>query len=219
MGLTIHYEFKFKGSGEEVKARLQGVWSAAIKLGFKSVSKMVELDYSKHFNDDLENIRCGGDDYEGYRWIKIQYEPRGKWVGDKHFPENDTAMFKGWAFRTWAGKGCEPTNIGLISKDGENWIGSAFTKTQYAEQFVSCHLLVITLLDYCKQVGILERVSDEGDYWKTRDLSVLGGNINQSTKFITQMNDVLKSVAGDFGVESAIDKSKNYVKVLKKKRI
>lgn len=219
MGLTIHYEFKFKGNGEEVKARLQGVWSTAIKLGFKSASRLFELDYSKHFNDDLENIRCGGDDHDGYRWIKIQYEPRGKWIGDKHYPEKDTTLYKGWALRVWAGKGCEPTNIGLISKDGENWIGSAFTKTQYAEQFVKCHLLVISILDYCKQIGILESVSDEGDYWEKRDLSLLGENINQSTKFIADMGKVLKSVAGGFGVESSIDKCKNYVKVKKTSRL
>lgn len=219
MGITIHYEFKFKGTPEQALEKLKKVRNTALDLPFEKVKEIWELDYSKGFNDDTENKRAVGDDTESYRWAKIQYEQRGKWKNNALISDPNTKLYKGWVFTAWSGAGCEPTNIGLVSYDNMNWSGGAFTKTQYAEQFVRCHLLIVSILDVCKMIGILKSVSDEGEYYETRNLSVLGGNINQSTEFIQAIAGKLKSAVGEsVHIESEIEKSKNYVKISKTKK-
>lgn len=217
MGLTVHYDLKFRGIPEQVLDKLKRIRNIALDLPFKNVGEIWELDYSKDLNDDAENSRIANIDAESYRWAKIQYAPR---YIDGLKGEFDAKQFKGWVFKIWVGSGCEPTNIGLISRDNKNWFGSAFTKTQYAEHFVKCHLLVISILDVCKKFGILKSVSDEGEYYETRDLSVLGDNINQSTNFIKGISTILKKACGDnMQIDSAVEKSENYVKIKKPSKI
>jgi hypothetical protein len=126
-------------------------------------------------------------------------------------PQQDEKRHKGYVVCICTDRGSEPTNIGLVSKDGENWVGNAFTKTQYAEHFVKSHLTVVAILDACKQFGILASVSDEGEYWETRDVKVLGENINESTAFIKQMGGMIAGLGFD-KVDSSIKESENYVK-------
>lgn len=216
MGLTIHYDFEFKGTPKEALSKLESIRNIAMDLPFKEVGDLWELDYSKNFNDDIENKRIAGKDSESYRWAKIQYGPK---YSEGLIGKLDVSQFKGWVFTVWTGKGCEPTNIGLKSRDNAHWFGCAFTKTQYAEQFVRCHLLVVSILDVCKKFGILKNVSDEGEYYETRDLSMLGDNINESTKFIQQIGSMIKKANSKTAhIESAIDGCKNYVAVKKSKK-
>ncbi len=215
MGLTIHYDLKFQGTAEEARVKLQEISRVARALSFKNIGKIWELDYSKDFNNDEENKRKAGEDEDGYRWAKIQSQPRGDWIGRTRYPNKDGSKYKGYTVELWAGEGCEPTNLGLISKDGRNWRGHAFTKTQYAEHFVGAHLLVITILDVCKKLGILKSVSDEGDYWETRDLSLLGGNITESTKAIKKMHGDLKRAFKHDRIVGCIDECENYMTVKK----
>ena len=219
MGLTLHYELKFQGTAEEARAKLQEVSRMARALPFKNVGEIWELDYSKDFNNDDENKRQAGEDEDGYRWAKIQLQPRGEWIGRTQYPNKDGSKYKGYVVELWAGKGCEPTNLGLISKDGRNWMGHAFTKTQYAEHFVKAHLLVITILDVCKKLGILENVSDEGHYWETRDLWLLGKKITASTKFIKGLLHDLKKVNRKGSIKGYIDECENYMTVKKGARV
>ena len=202
MGLTVHWKLDFKGSEDEAKKKLETIKDICEDLPVEEVNGIWELDYSKCFNDDKENIRCAGKYSECYRWAKIQYEAR---------EIKDERLFKGFVVNIIIGEGCEPMNIGLISEDGLNWRGGAFTKTQYAVSFVKCHLLVISILDICKKIGILKSVSDEGDYWETRNLDCLAENINSSTNFIESINKALKK--NNINVISAIDESKNYMKI------
>lgn len=213
MGLTIHYNFKFKGTKEEARNKLLQVKTIAEKLPFKEVGDLWDLDYSKSFNDEEENKKCAKGKEGDYRWAKIQYEPRD--IDSSRIKISD-GKFEGLVLMLWAGNGCESTNIGLVSKDGFNWSGGAFTKAQYAEEFIKCHLLVVKILDVCQSLGILEEVSDEGDYWETRDLKVLGDNITESSLFIEIIGGMIKGLGFD-KIESAIDKSKNIVKVVNTK--
>lgn len=216
MGLTIHYKLKFKGSEAEAFSKLREARSAAIKLGFPEISEIWPLNFSKDYNNRAENEKVSGKEHSGsYRWAKIQYAPKNIQEGNTYRPPKDYTTFKGFVFIAWAGIECEPTNIGLISNDGENWAGEAFTKTQYAEDFVKCHLLVITMLDALNLISILEEVNDEGEYWETRDISKLGENINASTKMISEFAGKLKSIYPADQISSAIDKSKNIVNVKK----
>lgn len=111
------------------------------------------------------------------------------------------------------GSGCEWFDIqmGRIG-NSQKWRGWGFTKTQYAEDFVHCHLAVIKMLDLCKEAGILNKVNDEGNYWNTRDLKVLGNEINQYTFLIKSFFGALKDVVEEpLTVKSKIDKCENYV--------
>jgi hypothetical protein len=103
-------------------------------------------------------------------------------------------------FSAWPGEGCESLEIGLarypettewfdlrysrrpryrtIRTNLRGWHWGGFCKTQYAStygltHFLRCHLLVITVLDRAKELGILRQVNDEGHYWKRRRLDVL----------------------------------------------
>jgi len=219
MGLTLHYELRFQGTAEEVRVKLQEVSRIARTLPFKTIRDIWELDYSKDFNNNKENKRQAGEDEDGYRWAKIQLQPRGEWIGRIQYPNKDGSKYKGYVVELWAGKGCEATNLGLISKDGRNWMGHAFTKTQYAEHFVEAHLLVITILDVCKKLGILKSVNDEGNYWETRDLSLLGKNITASTKFIKGLLQDLKKITRKGLIKGCIDECENYMTVKKEARV
>lgn len=211
MGLTIHWDLKFKGTEEQAKDRLTKLVNVVKATGIpvKEISEVWELDYSKDFNNDVENARYGKENEDVYRWAKIQYQPRyveSSENGRRRFsmPEN-AGNYKGYVVRFWVGDGCEPTNIGLTSIDGKNWKGGAFTKTQYAVHFVNAHLTVIAILDTCKFLGILKNVSDEGDYWKTRDLSKLADNINEYDKLVSSISGALKRTFGESNSLCATD--------------
>lgn len=122
-------------------------------------------------------------------------------------------------FKTTVGKGCEQANIGmrLLPKEhkvsyekedgteghavisipeGHKWTWRSFCKTQFAleisiENFVQCHLTVIKMLDKAKELGFEVEVSDEGDYWEKRDLSLLIKNVGANAAAIA-------AIAGGF---------------------
>lgn len=120
------------------------------------------------------------------------------------------------SFGVWAGEGCESTDFNF-EKRGERWVCSSFTKTQYAEEFVKCHLLVIKVLDLFVEQGFTAKVNDEGEYWETRDLSKLAKSINEYTQMIQAICGGLKKAAEktnrDIRIEAPIDECKNYMKV------
>jgi hypothetical protein len=128
------------------------------------------------------------------------------------------------AFRTWPGEGCEAANFGLgqfpatldtprgVIRTGlTGWHWSSFCKTQYASNpgcggvphFLRCHLTVIAMLDRAKELGCLERVSDEGGLWEKRDLPALVEEIGSWNEMLAAFGGKLKDLLGD-GVESAI---------------
>jgi len=93
-------------------------------------------------------------------------------------------------------------------------VWSSFCKTQYANapelggwpNFQRAHLSVVAVLEHMQQIGFRVHVSDEGDFWQTRDLAVLARNIGQYDAMIAGMAGVLKdaSVAAGVPFESPI---------------
>ena len=91
------------------------------------------------------------------------------------------------------------------------WQWSSFCKTQYAsnpdcggaQNFLRCHLAVIKVLDHAKSLGVLDEVSDEGDFWEKRD-------VRELTQEVGQWNQMIATFAGrvkdwyDGDVEAAI---------------
>jgi hypothetical protein len=82
-------------------------------------------------------------------------------------------------FPAWPGQGCEPAAFGfckLPPVEGWHWSFSCCTqhasRTEHGglENFLRCHLAVISLLDAIKQAGLAEvEVKDDGGYWERRD--------------------------------------------------
>jgi len=196
MGLTIHWDLEFRGTDVEAFEKLQELRILAEKLPLAKIEGPAEFDYASFHNAVGAGKRDGG----WKHWASIQ----GGFCDHK--------VKKAFCLHLWPGEGCEPMNIGLRRLDNsENWDWHSFCKTQYAEEFVKCHLLVIRILDECKRLGILKRVNDEGDYWQTRDLSKLGQNINESTKMIQGLFGMLSQAFGKENVEAPITKKAAHV--------
>lgn len=225
MGLTIHYELKLATKyTEEARRRIEALRGHALRLPFKEVGEVMEFkddacDYEKYKDDE-------------YRWLKIQSQQYIT-VGNAHvgvIPEHIIA------FTTWPGEGSEPANFGLclypesierdgrkiITKLGTGFHWGSFCKTQYAsdpecggvENFLRCHLAVISLLDYAESIGILKSVSDEGKYWKKRDIEALASEVGEWNGFIAAFSGALKDAIGHIGnglrLESEIAKNPNF---------
>jgi hypothetical protein len=85
------------------------------------------------------------------------------------------------------------------------WFWSSFCKTQYASNsavggvpnFLKCHLAVVRLLDHAKELGILQGVTDEGDYWEKRDVKALAQELGSWNELVAAAFGKLKDQFGD----------------------
>jgi len=86
----------------------------------------------------------------------------------------------------------------------------SFIKTQYANDprcegfpnFLFAHAGACLLLDKLKEVGFKVRVSDEGNFYKNRDISALAKEIQSWDMMIASMGGFLKDMAHASGVEA-----------------
>jgi len=205
VGITIHWELASERKTKKaVCAQLEKVRQICLDLGFAEVGEVRHVP--------AKVCKAGTDARgldENLRWAMIQAQ---KYVRRGRYTRAVMPVEFFW-LPLWAGEGCEPTNLmlGRYPKE-KGWSGEGFTKTQYAEHFVQAHLLVIAALDACKKVSILKEVTDEAEFWETRDLKVLAKNINESTAFIAQVSELLKGQLGST-IESPIDACRNYMTV------
>lgn len=188
MGLTIHYSLKFRGDDEEAALIVKRLREKALILPFKRIGDTVHLvgqdacNYEKYRGKD-----------ESLTWLLIQAS------SEVDAPERVIA------FSAFPGKGCEPSNFGLCrfpKKKGWSW--ASFCKTQYAsefgaEHFVKCHLCVITMLDYAREIGLKIKVSDEGGYWKDRNLEKLTKEVGEWDAFVAAAVGKLGDIFGSNG--------------------
>lgn len=229
MGLTIHYQYRFIGSRDELRERLQ-----TIKNTIGELPEDVEVPGLFHYDagelksgggiglgpesDDRETVR---EYYRGSVTTSLagvhgsEYRiPGGEWQDER--PDTDgrfqmrwlpgeDAVIENWeAFilPVWIMPGCEPFQIVLgRSADGDEWVGRGFTKTQYAEDFFKAHLTVVTILDMVDAAGMLKDVSDEGGYWEERDLSVLTDSIKDYKALVEGIGAVLSKLGEEAGFE------------------
>ena len=190
MGLTIHNHLRSSTrspkKARELVARLRG---RALDLPFERVDDIIELsgqacDFNQ-YNREHPN-----------RWLLIQ-----------------------------AGQGCEEADFGLcrypatiavsdpthprvrrkIRTGLGGWTWGSFCKTQYASNpdaggvnnFLRCHLSVIRMLDHAKELGILQSVSDEGDFWEKRDLESLVREVGEWNEMLAALAGRFKDAVGD----------------------
>ena len=83
------------------------------------------------------------------------------------------------------------------------WSWKSFSKTQYAsnpecggvENFLRCHLTVVSLLDHAAKLGVLRKVSDESGFWQNRNVEALAKEVGewnaQIAGFVGQFKDAL----------------------------
>ena len=192
----------------------------ALTLHFETVSDV------HHFKGDECNFNNSPNDE--WRWLLIQA------VEDIEDKEDSRRSYMVTpieiiAFRTWPGKGCEPANFGLCRFPSEiefdkkiktnlekGWRWSSFCKTQYAmqgglEHFLKCHLTIIKMLDFAKELGILKRVSDEGGYWEKRSVEELVKEVGRWDAFIAaQVGSLLDKTPEGGHVEAEILKRPDF---------
>ncbi len=201
-------------SGLAVAQVLEKLRQRALDLPFAEVSELVQRE-----GDAADFEKCEKDDPWG--WMLIQ--ARGiVHQGGRLYRVKPLSVI---GFRTWPGDGCEEANFGLCRypatldvterfgprrtlKTGlDGWRWQSFCKTQYAaevstEHFLKCHLLVVTLLDKAKELGILREVNDEGEYWEKRDAEALAREVGEWNAMVRGFSEQLKA---QFGGEAAID--------------
>jgi len=232
MGLTIHYSLKARGSEAQARKLVTALHQAAQDLPFKELGPVVELS-GDQCNPD------GHPQEDPLRWLLIQaaqsveYKPPGRSANQGYRSWFDVPPRRLIAFHAWPGDGCEGSNFGLCQYPavlethrgpiktgltGMTW--ASFCKTQYASNpkcggvphFLQCHLTVVAMLDKAKELGFLDRVSDEGGFWEKRDVPALVQEIGSWNEMIAALGGKLKDLLGDgpLGLQSAIEKYPNF---------
>ncbi len=226
MGLTIHWTLKSQvRSPDAARGLIDQLREHALTLPFQRVGEPIDLE------GDAANFERVSRDAP-HRWLLCQagaYFPHG----ERHFsvpPSHVIAFetFPGDGCEPANFGLCRyPAQVDLDEEQGvgtrirrspkriptglTGWRWSSFCKTQYAsnpecggvENFLRCHLSVIALLDRAKSLGLVHEVSDEGDYWTSRDVPALARTVGEWNEGIAAFAGQLKDQFGD-NVQSAI---------------
>jgi hypothetical protein len=94
------------------------------------------------------------------------------------------------------GEGSETVHIGLTTMHRQGvplWLGSGFTKTQYATHFVQAHENVCHILDAAREVGLLLRAHDTCGFYQHRSWKKAAPIVNAETTFAHVMGQVLSA--------------------------
>lgn len=221
MGLTIHYTIEYKGTVKQLQTKLEKIRQACRDLPFEEVGEVGTVKISQAIIDLWNYHQTRGNSREerdaAMKELGItpwQMVELGEWKHEGNTSwkvQKPTTMV---SLYLWPGEGCESAELNFQRIRGK-FVCRSFCKTQYADEFVKCHLLVVQLLDILKADGFQVDVYDEGEYWQTRDMKVLGKNINESTALIAGFLGGLKSAAEEKGmvVDSPIEGCKNIMKV------
>ena len=193
MGLTIHYELRMQDrtKPETVIARVKALRQACLDMPFEEVGEVLHLN-----GDEANYEKVGRDDPKLWLLIQARYT---KMEGKRFlscFPSEAVC------FSTWPGEGCEEANFGLCRYPGlKGWHWSSFCKTQYAKDFAKCHLLVVRTLDKARELRILKKVHDEGEYWESRNPKILGKSLEEYNGLVAAFGGAMKDALEGSGME------------------
>jgi hypothetical protein len=217
MGLTIHYGFQSASrTPSQARQLVDQLRQKALDLPFAEVGEIVEVQ-----GDSADSEKADKDDPN--LWMLIR---AGKYLvrDNKHHRITPTQVI---AFSTLPGNGSEEANFGLaayptiievgskkVRTDLSGWSWSSFCKTQYAsnpkfggvENFLRSHLAVVKLLEGAAELGILNEVTDEGEYWEKRDIEALATEIGDWNSMMAGWVGRFKDAFGD----SIISEIANY---------
>jgi len=226
MGLTIHYTIEFNGTSKQLRKKLEKIRQACRDLPFEEVGEKVEtvritkalIDlwgyYQESCYEGRTTVEQRDEHFAGLGIDPWQMVELGEWRQDGTTYWKEVKPTTMVSLPLWPGEGCESSDLYFQRIRGKLRCRS-YCKTQYAEDFVRCHLLVVKLLDMLKAEGFDVVCHDEGGYYETRDLKVLAKNINEFTTTIAGLLGDLKSAAKENGmvVEAPIETCQNYMKV------
>jgi len=223
MGLTIHYSLRSATRSNDVARRIvEQLRQRALDLPLQHVGEILDLQ-----GDQCDFERREQDDPD--RWLLIQANQPVE-LDDYVYNAAPSRLI---AFTTSPGDGSEPANFGLCryprfienrigkrvqTKLPTGWSWQSFCKTQYAsnpnvggiESFLRCHLSVIRLLDHARELNALNEVSDEGGYFKDRDVQALVKEVGEWNSMIAGFVGGMKDLIGAQGIESQITKFPNF---------
>jgi hypothetical protein len=226
MGLTIHYELRLPGETTDAIAvhHIQRLHDFATTLGAKHMCPVF------FFNG--EQLSLPDDEWQGgtVAWLfhvctdLIRTFRDG--VVNAIDDIDDKYLLAAAGFIVYPGEGSESVTLGLVrpllteppvnlesdrnADDWKHWYWSGFCKTQYAskvseEHFLSCHRMVIALLDEAKRIGFDVSVHDEGQYWETRDAELLLTEVRRSNVIIAHLAGALHdAISHEHSVEAEI---------------
>lgn len=256
MGLTVHYSFESEiNSVKAIKDLIGKIRQRAMDLPFHSVTDMFDLKGDECDIDKQRHIEDGG-----RRWMLCGVSAHVTIQKTATSELSTTVPPKRLiGFTVLVGAGSEPLNFvfatypktirypQLKSFPWETktyrvgrpqWSGYGFCKTQYAsdpecggvENFLRCHISVITLLEYAQSLpGLKLTINDEGKYgtsnytddWTvpkpvyylhdaTHDAKALVEEIGEWNEMIAAFSGTLKDTIAAAGgnpqeLESAID--------------
>ena len=108
----------------------------------------------------------------------------------------DVMLRHGYLMILDPGEGSETVHVGLttLRRPGvPMWLGSGFTKTQYATDFVTAHENVCRVLDAAREVGLLYRARDTCGFYRHRSWKKAAPIVNEETTFAHVMGRVLSA--------------------------
>jgi hypothetical protein len=216
MGLTVHWSWNTDFSRERVREVVRKLFEFASSLGFEHCFEPVEIDWSKEPADDDEKFLRSHSHWTACH----QYETDG-------IPEGTGELIEpAWSICFFAADpGTEPAFFGFgeypaiwrwrgqelpTGAKGLSWMD--FCKTQYAsmpqdggeDNFIAAHLRIVKVLDEAVRLGVPVDVTDEGEYWDTRDEERLLAKLRQYNGSIAGFAGHLKDRLGNDAVEAPI---------------
>lgn len=112
----------------------------------------------------------------------------------------DVMLRHGYLLILHPGEGSDTLAIGLttLRRDGTPiWLGSGFTKTQYAARFVQAHENVCHILDAAREVGLLHQAEDTCGFYEHRNWTKAAGIVNEETTFAHIMGQAFSAALAD----------------------
>jgi hypothetical protein len=212
MGLTLHFSLSLPATTprDEVTDRLRQLHSAATHLALERVGPLTitsPLGTDPQSRDQLSEM------FELWAWLQL--DPGTTGVSEDALPD-------AVGFAVLLGAQAEAAVLGLawippvdddwhlLPDEPSSWRWHSACKTQYAsneseDHFVTCHTTLVALLDEAVRLGFIVDVTDEGEYWESRDVDRLRSRVRDMNGLIAQLGGALHDAIGqDHSVEAAI---------------
>jgi hypothetical protein len=202
MGLTISYRLRLIAPTIAiVQEKVATLRTIAQQLEFINVGEIVTLqgqecviDMEDDGQDPHLELKVHGSEITGIdRGGKFSFRHPSHIIG----------------FRLIPGEGCSGADLGFRlyadQADMQEWTWFSYCKTQYAtnpeygglENFLTCHLRIIHLLDAAQKMGIECDVTDNGDYWEKRDLKALASTVTSDNQMMALIMGTFKDIASE----------------------
>jgi hypothetical protein len=195
MGLTIHHEMRIAGAedGLRVDSVLNSLRQRALDLSFDLVTPLIEAaDHDR--TNALEFFAEGVAALKKTKSLSCDVE-------------------RARCFLINPGAECEILTFGFLPRSSgqghHDWVWWSACKTQYAtliseDHFFRCHARIVELLDHAATLDVELCVTDEGDYWETRDKAKLIANVRRSNHVMASLAGALTDALGQEAIQAPI---------------